>query len=326
MIEFSIIIPIYNSEKYISEAIESVKKQTYDSWELILIDDGSTDRSGVICDQYAEDPQIKVLHFDNAGQTMSRIRGIEEAKGEYLLVIDSDDFLDNNCLEKVKKAINASKCDMILFGYRLFGDDNKNVAFPLEPLKVYNNIDLIKQVILYTNHGLCNKVVKTKIVQLAVPSMITSRLSLNGDYAQIIPILCYIKSGYVMNDILYNYRIHNASISHNFKLQHIIDTDFVTESVIHLLNQFSILTRDMEDYAYIAYCKMISGRLFSLLSEKKLTKEECQMIHELNIYKKIKKFETIKYLAIKDAVTLKLFRKRLYWIFSIYFWGASKCK
>ena len=91
---FSIITPVYNSQKYLRKCIESVLEQTYSSWELILIDDGSTDASGKICDSFCNDTRIKVIHQENAGALSSRIRGIQLASGKYQLGLDSDDYLD----------------------------------------------------------------------------------------------------------------------------------------------------------------------------------------------------------------------------------------
>lgn len=317
-IEFSIIVPIFNSENYIKETIESVQKQTYDSWELILIDDGSTDKSGTICEEYLSDCRIKVFHFKNSGEAMSRIRGIRIAKGKYLLALDSDDFLDIDCLEQIKKAIDLSGCDMILFGWRLFGKTEKDVKFPLEPQKIYNRVELIEAVIKFTNHGLVNKAVRTQLAQAAIPNMVTRNLSLNADYAQIIPILCNIENGYVMDDILYNYRIYDTSLSHNFSIQHIIDTDFVTEAVIQLLQRCNMLQKEIEDAVYVSYCKMISRRLIRLLIERKITSKERKEIHELYIYQKTGEFEKLKYFSLEEAIVLKLFRSKQYWILCIY--------
>ena len=104
---FSIITPVYNCEKYLKECIVSVINQTYESWELILVDDGSTDASGDICDEYSGDSRIKIIHQDNAGELYSRQSGIAIADGKYVLGVDADDYLDLNALEKIKKKIDS---------------------------------------------------------------------------------------------------------------------------------------------------------------------------------------------------------------------------
>ena len=102
---FSIIVPVYNTEKYLSKCIESIISQTFSDFELILVNDGSTDSSGNICDDYAkQDSRIKVLHSENKGVTHARKLGVNQAKGDFVLLIDSDDTFVNNFLEEIKKA------------------------------------------------------------------------------------------------------------------------------------------------------------------------------------------------------------------------------
>ena len=100
----SIIVPVYNVEQYLREAIDSVCEQTYPDWELILVDDGSTDGSGKICDAYAKkDPRIRIYHTVNRGVSCARNLGIENACGNWITFLDSDDYLNKDCLETLVK-------------------------------------------------------------------------------------------------------------------------------------------------------------------------------------------------------------------------------
>ena len=103
ILKFSVLIPVYNTEKYIEECLQSVLNQTYQDFEIILVDDGSTDSSGVICDNYQKDypEKIKVKHKENQGQLASRCVAIKEAKGDYCIFVDSDDSIKNNLLENL---------------------------------------------------------------------------------------------------------------------------------------------------------------------------------------------------------------------------------
>ena len=99
MSEISVIIPVYNTKPYLSRCIDSVLKQTYEDWELLLVDDGSTDGSGQICDEYAQvDLRIKAFHNRNQGPAASRNYGIREAAGNFVMFVDSDDWLDEEML------------------------------------------------------------------------------------------------------------------------------------------------------------------------------------------------------------------------------------
>ena len=102
----SIIVPVYNCEQYLPQCIDSILSQTYDAFELLLIDDGSVDRSGVICDEYARhDNRIRVIHKENAGVSSARNTGIEETCGEFITFVDADDLIVPNCLEELRRAM-----------------------------------------------------------------------------------------------------------------------------------------------------------------------------------------------------------------------------
>ena len=104
-LKFSIILPIYNVEKYLPKCVESILSQTFTDYEIILVDDGSTDNSPAICDKFAkEHSNIKVIHKVNGGQSEARNLGADTANGEYIIFIDSDDFIiKNDFLEKINK-------------------------------------------------------------------------------------------------------------------------------------------------------------------------------------------------------------------------------
>ena len=112
-VQVSVIIPIYNVEKYLEDCINSILEQTFQNYEAILVDDGSTDKCGEICDEYAKkDSRIKVVHTENQGLSEARNTGILLAKGKYLAFVDSDDFVRNDFLQKLYEAIEKSEADI----------------------------------------------------------------------------------------------------------------------------------------------------------------------------------------------------------------------
>ena len=116
-IKFSVLVPVYNVEKYLADCIESVLRQTYGNFELILVDDGSPDASGKICDEYAaKDERIKVFHKPNGGALQSRCFGVERATGDYCVFVDSDDFIAEDCLELLLGYIERYGADCIIYG------------------------------------------------------------------------------------------------------------------------------------------------------------------------------------------------------------------
>lgn len=118
MIKISIITPVYNVEKYLSRCIKSIINQSFKDWELILLDDGSTDLSGIICDNYQKtDKRIKVIHKQNTGVSATRNLGIDIAKGEYITFIDSDDWIEIDYLAKMYYKIKEMNVLLLITGY-----------------------------------------------------------------------------------------------------------------------------------------------------------------------------------------------------------------
>lgn len=313
---FSIITPVYNAEKYIRECIESVVNQTYLSWELILVDDGSTDASGNICDEFRDDPRIKVIHQKNAGELYSRQNGIAIASGEYVLSLDADDYLDLNCLEKIKNKIDDTGSDLIFYSYRMFGSRDGDVRCSLEAGKEYSKREILEIVIKETNHSLCNKAIKLNIVKAALSERVNTP-RFGADYALIIPILCNINTGFVTGDVVYNYRIYDDSMSHSYKVQHILDLGDVTNFVIDKLKKSSLMDKRISSLVYFSYLKMISFRIFEVFANKSITKEDCRNIHKSDVYINSKKEETLKNFRFFTLLGLKLFRHRMYWILNL---------
>ena len=113
---FSILIPVYNTEDYLEACIESVLNQDFQDYEIVLVDDGSLDRSPEICDCYAKNYyNIRVIHKKNEGLFLARKTGVENASGQYLLFLDSDDMFRDDALQLLKKCIDTNGSDLILF-------------------------------------------------------------------------------------------------------------------------------------------------------------------------------------------------------------------
>lgn len=116
--KLSIIVPVYNAEKTIDKCINSILKQNYQHFELLLIDDGSNDLSGKICDEYAQnDKRIKVIHNENKGVSFSRNCGVQNSRGTYVQFIDSDDFIEPSMSRILVEKIEDSKADIVICGY-----------------------------------------------------------------------------------------------------------------------------------------------------------------------------------------------------------------
>lgn len=145
----SIIVPIYNVEKYISKCLDSIKAQTYENFEAILVDDGSTDNSGVICDEYAsKDNRFIVIHKQNEGVAKARLTAFERSKGELITFIDSDDFVSLDYLEILSRPILESGADMVSCDY--YKIEGGRLISPLPKLTGFWEDDILRDFV--ANH------------------------------------------------------------------------------------------------------------------------------------------------------------------------------
>lgn len=109
MVRFSVIVPIYNIDEFLPQCIESILSQSFHDFEVILVNDGSTDQSGTICEKYADmSKRIRIIHKSNGGLSDARNRGLKEAGGEYIIFVDGDDYIEENALEKIDKSIRRN--------------------------------------------------------------------------------------------------------------------------------------------------------------------------------------------------------------------------
>ena len=172
---FSVIVPVYKTEKYLNQCVESVLKQNFLDFELILIDDGSPDRCGQICDEYQKkDTRIKVLHKGNGGLSDARNTGIRAAAGKYLLFLDSDDFWsDNQFLKKLKTEIEHQNCDVMNFHYKYYYEEEnqyRDFFSPIDEETLWKmNADQRFQYLVEQNQYIasaCNKAVSRELILL----------------------------------------------------------------------------------------------------------------------------------------------------------------
>lgn len=134
MAEISIIVPVYNTQKYLPDCIESIRKQSFSDFELILVDDESKDESGVLCDEYAQqDTRIRVIHQKNAGAASARNTGVAQAKGKYVCFVDSDDMISPDYCKTLYEILDGTQFDFSVCGSYRFKEDNVIIA-------VYNGV------------------------------------------------------------------------------------------------------------------------------------------------------------------------------------------
>ena len=163
-IKVSVIIPVYNVEKYLIKCIDSVLAQDYSEYEILLIDDGSTDKSGMICDEYANKySNVKVFHQENKGLGGARNTGIDNATGEYIIFLDSDDYIEKFTLSTVMNKASADNADLVIYNMRTVTTDGVTIReSELNlPYGVFN-ISICKELI-FAPISACSKLYKKSL-------------------------------------------------------------------------------------------------------------------------------------------------------------------
>lgn len=213
MPKISVIIPVYNSEKYIRECLDSVLSQTYSDFEVLIINDGSTDISGEICEEYAKkDLRISVFHKENGGVSSARNLGLEKAQGEWISFLDSDDWISNDYFKCFKEDI-PNKIDWI------FLNIHKNRGFPemavqtIFPKEIINRDKFLQN---YTVHphffGPCAKFFRRQIIQNRQLKF-DENLAYGEDSIFNCEFLTYVNKIYLYGDCFYHQREVDGSLS-----------------------------------------------------------------------------------------------------------------
>ena len=254
----SIIIPIYNVQEYLPRCIESVLNQTYKNFELILVDDGSPDRSGDICDYYAKkDSRIKVIHKQNGGVSSARNYGIKIAQGEFINFIDSDDWIPNDSIENLVNLQKENNADLVCCTYERYLLNSKIVPVKFcDKFFSVENVDYEEINVLLSDlfRGACTKLYKSSIIKVN-NILFDEKVKIGEDSIFVYSYLSKSKTIRCSNLISYKYIINKASAmrsKHEDFYKYIIA---VTQAKIKF---FSSLNID-ETIKKGLYCRCIVG-------------------------------------------------------------------
>ena len=240
--KISVIVPVYNAEQYIQKCIDSIIAQTFTNMELILINDGSKDNSGKICDEYAKiDNRIRVFHKENGGVSSARNVGLDHAKGEWIIFVDSDDWIEPNCFNILLS--DTEIADLTYFGCRLYYDD-KSVTSYIPSCFYSSNRDDIenklwklkinKQNFEYLGFT-WNKLFRKSIIKKHKIEFLEN-LKFREDELFTLSYARYIKSLRIKPDTLYNYRVLGTGLTHSIKSKE--EYLLLIEQLTEVLNQY----------------------------------------------------------------------------------------
>ena len=272
----SIIVPVYNAEEYINECLNSIKNQTYSDFEVIIIDDGSTDQSLVIAEEYkAEDYRFKIFSQDNKGSSAARNAGLRLAKGEYIAFVDADDWIEKDFLEILVKLITDYKADIAVCDFDRNGQNEGNWSDGLfdrkQAFHEYLNIRLFNRIM--------NKLYRSERINgIFFPEGRNYMEDAVWTACVIDNIHCVVRT----HEALYHYRYQEKSISHikkkkasvlcgkfrnnidreiilfnNIDLFNDEDRDKYAAEIIDIIDELFRLSIDLDKYDIFLHCKKI---------------------------------------------------------------------
>lgn len=281
-IEASVIVPVYKAEKYLRKCVDSILGQTWKDFELVLIDDGSPDQSGKICDEYAaKDRRVRVYHQPNQGVTRTREIGVEKAQGKYIFWVDADDYAGPELLEKVMRCFQDTGADIVVYGHQDIenGKFTDTLTWEDQSLEKWRRDTLTARESIIWNCA----VPREFWLGESAPSEM-ARSAADGYMA----IQLFMKASKVaaLPDILYYHLIDNAdSIRHNFSGKRYLGNAYLWHYRMkmcerHFPEEVSFCAERALSGAVKAFCMSL---LYQDLSEKE-QKELLQVLQELRGY------------------------------------------
>ena len=326
MVKVSVIVPVYNVEEYLAECIDSILVQTYSNFEILIVDDGSKDNSGIICDEYAsKDCRIHVFHKENGGLSSARNYGIENAIGEYLIFVDSDDYwLERDCLEKLIKVANDFNADIVRGELKEVDENRRDLLIKdlskksKKGLQVMSSAEFYKNIVNGENFSvlfLFKKRIFDKGLRFNENKYFEEDVELN------IRLFCEDWRCVYTPEIFYAYRKRPNSIVNTSNIAHLNDSFLLSdvfEKYSHLTND-PILKQIYRENAVMMYYWTLgtlaedsyfkdSRRIINLLNLSQRRRKALSWAHKYNV---IKKSYVVNVLHPYLSILLFRLRKRL---------------
>lgn len=307
--KYSIIVPAYNVENYLERCINSVTEQKYNNYEIIIVDDGSTDQTGDICDNIAKkNDKIKIIHKSNGGLSSARNEGIKAASGDYFIFLDSDDFwVENNFLANINTITDNE--DLIIFNsFKYFNENSKIKARFMLPNN-FNNLNHNEKMNYIIENNIYKACAWDKIIKASIlkdNDILFPEGVLSEDMEWCGMVLDKVRKISVYPNIVYAYRQRNNSISKSVSKKHLIDIynqiyEGMKSKNQYVLNYFAFEYLILYSYAFILKDKEI------IKNTKKLT-----WILSYDISHKVKKIKKI-YNILGYTLCGKILGKYLKW-------------
>lgn len=305
----SVIVPIYNAEKYLNKCVESLLNQTLKQIEIILIDDGSTDKSPVICDEYAKkDNRIKVIHQSNGGVSFARNEGLKIASGKFITFLDSDDYIEPNTYEVAYNTAVENYSECVVWGYFCdFVDENEKIVNQTIVIPYAKQRELKQRDTNLNLSGyLWNKLYSKKLLDelnLFFDENITlyEDLLFNTKY-----MLKANKSVYISKAFTHYMQRNILSLGKKYRENYFELANIALNCHIELLRLWKIEENIIDSYIVEQNCKIIWGAMRNICSSNLNKKEKCSKIQQI-----CKRENYVKDIISPQNITIKDIIKKL---------------
>ena len=254
--KFSIIVPVYNVEEYLDECIQSILSQSCTDFEILLINDGSTDQSGAICDRYAliDGARIRVFHQSNQGQMKARRNGVQHASGDVCLFVDADDCLRPDALQLLYDKMSAGGCDMLLFNASEYADFHKPYyTMPFRDGQCFTGAEkkTVYELLITTRklNSLVTKAVRTELIRMAVDAYSDFSGTSGEDLLQSLLLVDRAETIAYTDQILYYYRQREGSTVHRFRPRMCSSIRFVNMELDKYIDRWGMQALRPKHYA-----------------------------------------------------------------------------
>lgn len=274
--KFSVIMPVYNTENYLEKSILSVLNQSYNDYELICVNDGSTDGSTQVLSAFEYNPKIKIFkHECNKGLFCARKTGVQNALGDYILFLDSDDWLECDALKILEKELNNGISDYIEFGYYMISANGEKKTWRFS--KEDKTKEITDVLLSKANHTLWNKCYSANIIKPIYDSLPDFYAVFSEDYYQIVIIECHIRTRKIINIPLHNYRMTTgiSNIPYYDNYEKVKNIDISLANITQELYSFFIKTNRSE---YMQYVRRYFNTIYLEILERTASPEVINII------------------------------------------------
>ena len=324
---FSIVIPVYMAESFLEKCINSILTQSYSQFEIILVDDGSTDTSPEMCDKFSiNDKRVKTLHQKNKGVVAARKAGIDTAKGEYIICIDADDWLKQGLLSEAANVIADKHPDIIYYGI-IFEQNISEDCFPCRK-GYYTKQEIEKEIFpilihspsaVYFPPSVCGEIINRNLFKA---NLITNiKATIGEDGACLIPCLYYAKSFFAIEERYYYYRYNKFSATKGHKAFSLDCPRIVNEHIISKIDlntydfQEQIYRKIVHDFFYTAFTQFYQSKNYKEIKSEILKNMQTEPYKTAIEKAKFEKSVKAKFMIVS---------LRHQWIFLIYLYSILK--